>query len=518
MSEIGSKKIRTYSGKDNNEKNLEWGAANARLLRDPVGHAYDDDNGESMARKSAPSARVVSNIVCTEQSPKLNINRLSDFIWAWGQFLDHEIDLTRDVGSPVPIKVPFDDKRLPAGGEISFKRSNFDPGTGQSTPREQINEISAYIDASNVYGSDKNRADALRAKDGTGKLKTSASGSENNLLPIIETIGEEGLDNANPLKKEGFFIAGDIRVNEVTPLIAMHTLFLREHNRRCEQILAKKTRLTDEEIYQRARRYVGALEQVITFKEFLPALLGQNAIRPYKGYKKDVNAGISNLFSTACYRFGHSMLSERIRVDNDRGSLSLHELFFTPSLIKENGISPFLSGLAKQRMRNIDAQIVEAVRSLLFHVQEKEHPLDLAALNIQRGRDHGLPDYNTCREKLKLPRKKKFRDITRDAETAARLEVAYAGDIDAIDPWIGGLAEDHGKGSNVGQFIQEVLVDQFQRLRDGDRFWYENDNELALELKEVGETLSSLKKRTLSDVIKDNTDLKLPSDVFHVKR
>ena len=515
MATIDIETTRTYSGEKNNRTHPNWGAANTQLLRDDVGHAYDDDNGESLARKSAPSPRTVSNIVCIEQSPKLNKNGLSDFIWAWGQFLDHEIDLTRDVGKSEPIKVHTGDNRLPTGGEIPFKRSNFDRETGQRTPREQINEISAYIDASNVYGSDEKRANALRAKDGTGKLKTS-TGAENNLLPIFEEIGDEDLGNANPAKEKGFFIAGDIRVNEVTPLIAMHTLFLREHNRRCEQILARKNKLTDEEIYQRARRYVGALEQVITFEEFLPVLLGKKAIKAYRGYKKDVNAGISNLFSTAGYRFGHSMLSERIRVDNDRGSLSLHELFFTPSLIKDDGITPFLSGLAKQRMRNIDVQIVESVRSFLFHRQEKGHLLDLAALNIQRGRDHGLPDYNTCRGRLKLPKKRRFRDITRDSETAARLEVAYAGDIDAVDPWIGGLAEDHVKGSNVGQCIQKVLVDQFQRLRDGDRFWYQHDQQLKAELAEVGEDLRTLSRRKLSDVIRDNTGLQLQKNVFHI--
>ena len=512
MTKIDTETTRTYSGEKNNKKNPSWGAANTHLLREDVGHGYEDGIGEILARTSGPSPRYVSNKVCQVEDLQPNAKKLSDFMWAWGQYLDHEIDLTLDGGEEVSIPVPENDPHL--RGTIHFKRSNIDPKTGKKGPRQQVNVISAYIDASNVYGSDRKRANALRAMDGTGKLKTSGSG--NNLPPIdVKGPDNELLDNANLTGESGFFFAGDVRVNEVSILTAMHTLFLREHNRRCEQISSKKPGLNDEEIYQRARRYIGALEQVITYEEFLPALLGKRALSPYKGYKQQVNAGVSNLFSTASYRLGHAMVSETVRVDNELGSLTLREIFFTPSLIKKNGIEPFLSGLARQKMKNIDAQIVDSLRSFLFH-EQVSGGLDLAALNMQRGRDHGLPDYNTCRERLGLKRKARFREISTKQVVADALQEAYGGNINAIDPWVGGMAEDHKRGANVGELTFAVLKDQFERFRDGDRFWYERDTVLRKELREVDEDLDTLKKRTLSRVIRDNTNLRPQPNVFKV--
>ena len=167
-------------------------------------------------------------------------------------------------------------------------------------------------------------------------------------------------------------------------------------------------------------------------------------------------------------------------------------------------------------MKNIDVQIVDSLRSFLFHIPPSAG-LDLVALNIQRGRDHGLPDYNTCRERLGLKRKAQFGDITTDQRIVKALNDAYGGNIDAIDPWVGGLAEDYKDGANVGELISVVLTDQFERFRDGDRFWYEYDKELRKELKETDEDLKDLKQRTLSDVIRDNTGLALQANVFRVE-
>ena len=508
MEKINEKTTRTYSGIGNNQRNRTWGAANTTLLRTDVGHGYEDFLGNNLARKSSPSTRYVSNKVCqVAKRPKLNPKKLSDFMWAWGQYLDHEIDLTPDAGGDkVPIAVPENDPVMQEP-EIDFKRSkNETSPMGIMQARQQINVISAYIDASNVYGSDTHRAETLRTKKG-GKLKT----SNKNLLPL----NKDGFENAPNKDDQSMFLAGDIRANEVSILTAMHTLFVREHNRRCDQITSKHHDLSDEKIYQRARRYVGALEQVITYEEFLPALLGKKALSEYKGYNDQVNAGVSNLFSTACYRLGHAMLSETVRVDNKKKSLSLRDIFFKPEWIKKFGIEPFISGLAKQRMKNIDVQIVDSLRSFLF--QENGKGLDLAALNMQRGRDHGLPDYNTCRTRLGLEQKMKFRDIT-NAKTARALEDAYGGNIDAIDPWVGGLAEPHVNNGNVGELIFTVIKSQFERFRDGDRFWYENDQVLLSELKEVGENLDDIRTRTLSDVISDNTNLKLQPNVFKIPK
>ena len=486
---------RSFDGKNNNLENPDWGSANTHLLRYGKPSYY---GGKSeLPNHCRPNPRIISNAVCKTDGDKPNCRGLSDLVWAWGQFLDHEIDLSEgaEPEEERPITTPMDDE-FP-NRTIHFNRTIYDTTTGTSVdnPRQQINQISSYIDATNVYGANATRAGAIREFDGSGKLKI----SDGNLLPF--NIAGFPNAHAGPFAPDELFIAGDIRANEVTPLVCMHTLFMREHNRLCEDIVANEPELSgnDEAIYQKARRYVGALMQVITFEEFLPAILGPDAISPYNGYNDSVDAGINNLFSTACYRLGHSMLSSTIK-PKGLEELQLRDMFFDPQRVIDNGIEPFLAGLANQVMQEIDTRVIEDVRSFLFGAPTDNTMLDLAALNIQRGRDHGLPDYNQCRRDLGLKAKDCFHDITCDKKISRALEKVYD-DISNIDPWVGSLAEDYHGEANVGELIYIVLKDQFERLRDGDRFWYENDAELT------SADITELKNTKLSDIILRNTSI-----------
>ena len=106
--------------------------------------------------------------------------------------------------------------------------------------------------------------------------------------------------------------------------------------------------------------------------------------------------------------------------------------------------------------------------------------LDLAALDIQRGRDHGLPDYNTLRSTYGLARVTSFdRDQLRPGDPGEAASSCSA-TVDNIDAFVGALAEDHLPGSSVGPLIHAIVGNQFERLRDGDRFFYTNDPFLAV--------------------------------------
>lgn len=497
---------RSFDGTGNNPVHPEWGSVGQQLLR-KTAPEYSDGISE-LAGKNRCNPRVVSNVLCSQGDKKIpNRRNLTNFTWAWGQFLDHELDLTGPANPPEPadMETPYNDPEIP-NGRIPFLRSIYDTNTGTDGPRQQINQISAYIDATNVYGFSNHRAFALRTFDGTGKLKTSAG----NLLPF----NTEGLSNASPGgPSASFFLAGDIRANEHGVLTALHTLFVREHNYQCDQILQDYPHWhgNDEKIYQRARKIVGALMQVITYNEFLAALLGDGAISPYNGYQPTVNAGIANVFSTASYRVGHTMLSEKILLIDDRRHstpIALRDAFFNPRLVIDNGIDPFFRGLAATLMQEVDTRIIESVRSFLFfrtdRDEENRQLLDLAALNIQRGRDHGLANYNQCREDFGLPRVNSFAEITANTRLQSQLQSVY-GSVDNIDAWLGGLAEDHVEGASVGELILAVLKDQFERLRDGDRFWYENDADLVYDVQ-------TLKQTTLADIIRRNTDVDVIQD------
>ena len=181
----------------------------------------------------------------------------------------------------------------------------------------------------------------------------------------------------------------------------MHTLFVREHNRLVLEL--RKLKLPEETRYQVARAIVGAELQAITYREFLPLLLGKNTLARYRGYDPSVNAGIANIFSTGAYRFGHTMVpSQLLRLNRKgrpikEGHLPVREAFFNPQLILDHGIEPILRGLATQRAEAVDNFIVNDLRNFLFG-PPGAGGFDLSALNIQRGRDHGLPSYNDSRE------------------------------------------------------------------------------------------------------------------------
>jgi hypothetical protein len=504
--QIGNAEARRIDGTDNNQDNPDYGSALIQLER--LVDADYADGISALAGSARPNPRTVSNIVAAQQSLIENELGASDFLWQWGQFVDHDIDLTDGVDPPEPtnITVPAGDEFFSPGSEIPFNRSIYDPTSGVDTPRQQLNEITAWIDASNVYGSSDERASALRTLDGTGKLRT----SDGDYLPYnFDGYANAGGDDPS------LYLAGDPRANEQIGLTVMHTLFVREHNRIATNLARSQPNWSGERIYEKARQLVGAQMQAITYNEFLPALLGTNALAPYNGYQPQRNPNIVTEFSSAAYRFGHSALSPQLlRLDaqgneSAYGHLPLRNAFFAPyRMTSEDSMDSLLRGLASQLCQKIDPYVIDDVRNFLFG-DPLAGGFDLVTLNIQRGRDHGLPSYNDTRRQLGLSAAGDFSDITQNEDLQQRLAAAYA-TVEDIDLWVGGLAEDNEPRAHVGELFFRIIKDQFEALRDGDRFWYE----LTLNARER----ERIESTRLSDIIKRNTGVgeELQTDVFHV--
>lgn len=503
--------VRTFDGTGNNLANPLWGSAGSNLLRLSL-PAYADGLS-ALAGPTRPNPRDISNAVIAQVTMAPNARGMSDWIWQWGQFIDHDLDLTPLGTETANIPTQPSDPIF-AGATLGFSRSVFDPTTGTVNPRQQPNVITSYIDGSMIYGSDTVRANALRSFSG-GRLAVTPS-AFGDLMPY----NTAGLPNgtrpgANPAD---FFLAGDPRSNEQTGLTAVHTLFVREHNRWADRLALENPSWTDEDIFQTARKIVGAEVAKITYNDWLPALLGPGAVPAYTGYNPNIDAGVATEFSTAIFRIGHTMLSPTLARMNDdesvipQGNLPLRDAFFDHnSLINGGGLEPILKGLASQAAQEIDTQIVDDVRNFLFGPFGPPGAVgfDLAVLNIQRGRDHGLCDYNALRVAVGLPAKTSFADITSDAAVQAALASVYA-DVNSIDPWVGMLAEDHVPGGSVGELARLVILDQFVRARDGDRFFYLNDPDLTPYLDEI-------ESITLRDIIQFNTGLtSLQENVFFV--
>jgi len=493
-------------GTGNNADNAEWGSTDIELLRlTTVEYA---DGVSSPAGTDLPSGREVSNAVIAQDESTPNDRNLTDIVWIWGQFIDHDIDLSEgaDPAESFNIEVPLGDAYFDpfatGTAEILLSRTDYVEGDESSDGlRQQLNKITAFIDGSVVYGSEQERADALRTFEG-GRLNTSAG----DFLPF----NSEGFANAGGTS-DSLFLAGDIRANENVALTSMQTIFVREHNRIAAELATEDPSLSDEELYQQARAIVRAEMQAITFNEYLPALHGADAISEYGGYDPTVNPSIANEFSTAAYRFGHSLLSSELQLlDADGnvvegGNLSLASAFFRPDQVVTLGIDSILRGAADQLAQELDAQVVDDVRNFLFG-PPGSGGLDLAALNIQRGRDHGLADYNQVRIDLGLQPVTSFDQITSDPALALALEETY-GSVDNIDLWVGGLAEDHLAGSSMGETFSTIIIDQFERLRAGDRYWYQN----VL----TGDALAEIENTRLSDIIQRNSGIEgLQTNVF----
>ena len=471
---------RSIDGSGNDLRNPTENALGSTFRR--LGPAHFGD-GVSSLRQDLPNARLVSNLVVAGQGETPNREGLSGMMYAWGQFIDHDINLTLSDGkTSIAIPVPAGDPVF--AGSIPLTRAVTDPQTGLA-----VNNVTGWIDGSMVYGSDAATAASLRGPD--GKLLTSAG----NNLPI----------------SNGSFLAGDIRVQENPDLTALQVLFVREHNSQVDRLKQAHPNWSAEQLYQQARAVVTAEIARITYNEFLPHLLGQGTISAYRGYNDKVDARLSEEFAGAAFRFGHSIVSANLEKISETGAtlgnpLTLRDAFFQApeAFVADGGADALLRHLSADRSNALDVHLVDDLRNFLFGPNSG---LDLAAINIQRGRDLGLGTLNETRQALGLKAYRSFDQITRDSATRASLQAAY-GSVDRVELWIGGLAEDHVNGGMVGETFSRIISQQFQVLRDGDRYWYQNQGFDPQTLREIETT-------TLSSLILRNSDTEhLQADAF----
>lgn len=509
------RRYRSLDGGCNSVTRGDMGGAATPMRRLPAHDPVYGDGEAAPAGRGRPSARAISNALVPPGGapPPPSRRRLNDLMWVFAQSLDHDLShsgapSTGPYAEAMPIPIPVEDPVFVGGAALRFfrtyrvrrprwpvqpagaggrtgrtrrRRRRGRVGWAAATPGGVPNELTAWVDASHVYGGDRVRAAALRAGAG-GRLAASGAGGQ--YLPL-NGGGSGGvgvhLDAASLTTPPGSqVVAGDVRAGENVLLTAIHTVWVRAHNRWAAAIAAGMPNgTTDEAIYQLARQAVGAAQAKITYEEFLPALLGPAATPCRKGaYNRSVDARIDVFFSTVAFRIGHTLVSDSLARRDAAGRplppLPLAATFFrSPAFLDSPaaGVDALLRGAAAQVAGEVDVFIVPALRNLLFGGAGRVGT-DLLALNIQRGRDHGVPSYNDARDAYGLPRATAWAHITPDGAVAARLAAAYGGDLGAVDAFVGGLAEAHTPGGSVGPLFAAAIHDQFSRLAVGDRFFY----------------------------------------------
>jgi hypothetical protein len=601
---------RSLDGRWNNLRHPGWGQAGSPYLR--LARPNYADGVDRMV--AGPPARYVSNRVFNDVGQNLfSENGVSQWGWVWGQFLDHDFGLRDETpGESAPIAFDRNEPLEQFASDlraIGFARTPAARGTGETEPRQQINTLSSYIDGSNLYGVSSARLEWLR----TGRVDGDLSNNGPALLltadGYLPRAGARGSVKAAPVmdlfgaqigNPGRAVVAGDVRANENVALTSIHTLFAREHNR----IVAALPRSLPASVrFELARRVVGAEIQWITFTQFLPALGVE--LHAYRGYDPTVNAGLANEFAVVGYR-AHSMIHGEFDVTASAESFSARQLrrfraqgivvesddealevevplgvaFGNPDLLRSIGLGRFLASLGAERQYRNDEQIDNALRSVLFQIPKPgtANPsscgspvvsprcfsgvLDLGAVDIQRGRDHGMPSYNALRSAYGLAPKASFTAVTgevtprfpidrllnrvrtiddpdildfvglRDAEgevvplrseeareeavvgirrttLAARLKAIY-GSVDRLDAFVGMVAERHVPGTEFGELQLAIWSEQFEALRNGDRFFFLNDPLLPAIRARFGIDY----RRTLASVIRANTAARVQDDVF----
>lgn len=496
----------SFSGMGNNTIHRSWGGSGTYFQRiSPIGYS----DGKSMPSGiNRPNPRLISNILLHQGDTSIPIDHeQSSFLWAWAQFIGHDIISIRDcnpeelIAFEIPDGDPYFDAKK-SGKKITVTRSEY--FNHFSGIRQQINRASSFIDGSMIYGTDSLRALALRQHDGTGRLRT----GKNDLLPF----NSFGFDNVGGNGTE-LFLAGDPRVNQNAVLMSLHTLFVREHNFWCNIIQSVKPELSDEQIFRQAREMVIAEIQAITYNEFLPALLGPNPLPVYSGYKTDINPTVSNEFAVAIFQMYYSMVNKNIlRLDSyldtiPHGNLTYNNARYNVNaLINEGNVDPIIRGLVYQIAERIDVFIIDELRN---NTVCNWDCFDFAALNIKREREHGFADYNSFRSAIGLSPVKAFYSISSDKFVCSRLASAY-NHLNDMDIWPVVLAEDHVIGSSMGITLYKVIKRQFQMLRDGDRLWYQNTMTPFM--------VRLIERRTLAQIIMTNTGIggrEIPKNVFY---
>lgn len=491
-------RYRRLDGRCNNvgPGNSLWGSAGypmERILPPAYGDGIWSPRVLSSDGRYLPSARSISALLFSDlHVPHEKYNVL---MMQFGQFLVHDITKNKVFSEKAKCCLEDGSHRLPVPHpacfpiHVSYKdpfysqfgvkclefvrtaiasRSRCQIGHGR-----QISTVTHFVDGSGIYGNTVEEAHQLRAHEG-GRLKSLKHRRTNNDLPPQNTD-----EDACEKKADMCFKVGDDRVNQIITLVAIHTIFLREHNRIASALEELNPHWGDETLYQESRRIVTAELQHIVYNEYLPKIVGPHFMDKYdlhasKGfshfYNSNNNPSITSEFSSAAFRFGHSTVPGQLELPG--GIVNTHNTFFNPTRLREpHYIDELFRGILLQPMQKVDDTFTHSLTWFLNPKEGRPYGKDLVSINIQRGRDHAVQSYNHYLHLSGRKLMRNFKDF--GSVLGPKLAQLYA-TPDDVDLYVGGILEHPVPGGVVGATFAEIISDQFARLKEGDRYFYSN--------------------------------------------
>uniref|UniRef100_A0AC34F8R2 ShKT domain-containing protein n=1 Tax=Panagrolaimus sp. ES5 TaxID=591445 RepID=A0AC34F8R2_9BILA len=449
---------RTFDGTCNNLQNTKKGAAFSPFTR-LLQARYLDGVGEMFGSRSgtAPNPRLITRFLL---SSKVAIpSTANGLVMQFGQFLSHDIthntnmldcnDCTQTPHCQPVFFARNDPKRSSVC--VPFTRSSSRCQNGG--PLVQMNENTAYIDGSAIYGSSPKTQNRFR---NGAFMKTERFRDE-----VLPPSGGNGM------------VTGDDRSTLFLGLAAYHSIFVRLHNRMASQLIQLNPHWSANKVFQETRKIMGAVLQAITYNEFLPALLGNQgeSLKTYRGYNPAVNPAISNEFAAAAYRL-HGMIQEFYPMV-DQSFRRVGSVRFIDGAGNFQKMLDFGVDLVTRGLMTLPARKPQRITTQV--TEDFFGNFDLSTTNIQRGRDHGLSSYNNYRELCGLRKLGSFDQWSEVTDPAVRGRISELYNTpDEIDLYVGGIVEEPSARSLVGPTFSCIIAEQFTRLRDGDRFFYKN--------------------------------------------
>ncbi|MCP9262356.1 hypothetical protein DINM_005627 [Dirofilaria immitis] len=462
-------KYRTIDGTCNNIVQSNWGAIGMpmqRIIEPFYADGVDELRASIVDGSELPNVRYLSNLFFVKKYlPKLQVNMLVAF-WAHFVYTDLvHVESIQLLNAILGMQINCDTKNNPDFNDflncIPYMRTAPAPRSKcELGPREQVNQVTSFLDASVIYGSTIQQARALRTFR-NGLLLTSSNSLNQNMPPtidlfysILRTTAESHLST-----KYYSFTSGSDRINFLQLVTVLHIIWIRQHNRIATNLKTINPRWSDEQLYQESRRIVIAQLQHITYNEFLPMLISKEnwlkfRLQPQSyGYSKEYNPSVNptaiNTYAAVVGQFFFTMFGKNIALYQDD------------------------------------------------NIKVLERPLnEYFTLILQIGRDHGIPPYIVWREYCGGSKIQSFDDLMDDLiggiELVKELANIYKA-VDDMDLFILGLAEN--------QFTEHFLDQPL--TKEGDRFWYEN------ELAPSGfteEQLIEIRKTTMAKILCNNVE------------